>query len=74
MEWQVFSIYRVDYTTDYLKVNFTDKNEFDEFIDLIFKRSVYKSEVSVEYGDKILTLYTCIGDNNRLVLHAKLIK
>jgi sortase B len=74
MEWQVFSIYRVDYTTDYLKVNFTDKNEFDEFIDLIFKRSVYKSEVSVEYGDKILTLSTCIGDNNRLVLHAKLIK
>ncbi len=74
MNWQVFSIYRVEYTIDYLKTEFQNKQEFDEFINLITNRSVYNFKVSIDYGDKILTLSTCVSYNDRLVLHAKLIE
>jgi sortase B len=75
MNWQVFSIYSTEYTVDYLKTNFSNETEFNEFINLISNRSVYNFGVSLDYQDKILTLSTCSGNNNsRLVLHAKLIK
>lgn len=75
MKWEVFSIYRTPYTTDYLKVNFFDDEDFLDFVDLIKGRSVYNFGVKVEKGDYILTLSTCSGnDNGRLVLHAKLVK
>lgn len=75
MVWEIFSIYRVPYTTDYLKVDFFDDDDFSDFIDLITSRSVYNFGVKVNSDDFILTLSTCSGnDNGRLVLHAKLVK
>jgi len=75
MKWEVFSIYRTPYTTDYLKTNFYDDASFLKFIDTIKERSVYNFAVPIGVEDKILTLSTCTGnDNSRLVLHAKLIK
>ena len=74
MKWEVFSIYRTPYTTDYLKVNFFDDEDFLEFADLISDRSVYNFGVKINEDDYILTLSTCSGnDNGRLVLHAKLV-
>ena len=75
MKWQVFSIYKTPYTTDYLKVNFFDDESFLKFADLITSRSVYNFGVNITKDDYILTLSTCSGnDNSRLVLHAKLVK
>ena len=75
MKWEVISIYKTPYTTDYLKVNFFDDDDFLEFVDLILDRSVYNFGVKVNKDDYILTLSTCSGnDNGRLVLHAKLVK
>lgn len=75
MNWQVFSIYIVDYTIDYLQTTFENETEFNSFIYLISNRSVYNFNILLNHGDNVLTLSTCIGDNNqRLVLHAKLIK
>ncbi len=75
MKWQVFSIYSVNYTIDYLKTNFSNEEDFNKFIDLISRRSVYNFGVSLNYGDKILTLSTCAsGNNRRMAIHAKLIK
>lgn len=75
MNWQVFSIYKVDYTIDYLQTKFDNDEEFNNFIHLISNRSVYNFRVPVNIEDNILTLSTCVGDNNRrLVLHAKLLK
>lgn len=72
-QYQIFSIYKIPKTNDYLKTYFANDTEFNDFIHLIQGRSIYDFEVSVNPGDKILTLSTCSDYNNRLVVHAKLI-
>lgn len=76
-KFKIFAGYRVDYTTDYLKTNFDNKKDFDDFVKMLKNRSSFKSNVPVNYGDKILTLSTCAGSGNqnkRLAIHAVLIK
>ena len=41
---------------------------------MLQNRSEYKFDVSLNEEDKILTLSTCYKENDRVVLHAKLIK
>jgi sortase B len=72
--WQIFSIYKVPTTTDYLKVNFKTDEEYAEFINLITNRSIYNFNTEVTTDDRILTLSTCSGKEKKLVVHAKLIK
>ena len=73
--FKIFSVYRVDYTTDYLRVSFDSTEEKESFIKLIRGRSSLKSKQEVTAEDKILTLSTCTGSNNRrLVVHAVLLK
>ena len=77
MKWKIISIYRTDYTTDYLVTVFNDEYGFNKWIKMVTERSVYNFKEEVQYGDKILTLSTCIGAssaNQRMVIHAKLIK
>ena len=74
-KFKIFSIYKVDYTTDYLKVRFGSKEDKEEFIKMIRGRSGFKNDTPVTADDKILTLSTCAGGNNRrLVVHAVLLK
>ena len=73
-KFKVFAIYKVDYTTDYLKINFSSDEDKEEFIKMIRGRSSFKSDEKVDASDTILTLSTCAGSNNkRLVVHAVLI-
>lgn len=72
--WQVFSVYHISTTSDYIKVDFSSSDEHQEFINLILNRSLYNFNTSVSVNDKILTLSTCYNDNEKMVLHAKLIK
>lgn len=73
--WQVFSVYVVDYTTDYLKVNFDNDDDFKEFADMLLDRSIHDFDTSISASDNIITLSSCYSaDNERVVLHAKLIK
>lgn len=71
-EYKIFSIYKVPKTTDYLKTNFLNDDEFNEFIDLVKGRSITDFKIEVKPGDKILTLSTCSNHTERLVIHAKL--
>lgn len=74
MKWKIISIYRTDYTTDYLKTSFYNDEQFMKFVDMIKGRSIYNFNVPVSASDKILTLSTCSGSNNRrLAIHAVLI-
>lgn len=74
-KFKIFAAYKVDYTTDYLVNNFENKDYFDVFINMIKGRSIFNTEDTLEYGDKILTLSTCAGGGNRrLVVHAVLLK
>lgn len=71
--WQIFSIYIIETTNDYLQIDFND-NEFISFINLLTNRSIYNFNIKVKEKDKIITLSTCHGKNKKLVIHAKLIK
>lgn len=72
-QYQIFSIYKVPKTTDYLTTYFANDEEFNDFISLITERSIENFEIDVNPGDKILTLSTCSNYAERLVIHAKLI-
>lgn len=72
--WQVFSVYKIPTTTDYLQVTFDTNDEFNEFANMLLNRSEHDFKTSVNGEDYILTLSTCYNDNVRVVMHAKLIK
>ncbi len=75
LKWQIFSIYKVPVTNDYLLTTFNNDVECLKFIDHITKRSIYNFKVDFNKDDIILTLSTCSnGNDQRLVIHAKLIK
>ena len=74
--WQVFSVYHVPETSDYIQVDFISDDEYKTFLDKISDRTMLKFDTEVGASDKILTLSTCYDNNNqyRLVVHSKLIK
>ena len=74
--WQIFSIYHLPATNDYIKTNFKDDNDFQNFINLISSRTMFNFHTTATVNDKILTLSTCYGNagKERTVVHAKLIK
>lgn len=72
--WQVFSVYKIPTTNDYIRVNFSSDKEFLEFTNMLKSRSVYDFATEVTEEDKIITLSTCYGNTEKVVLHAKLIK
>ena len=71
--WQVFSVYRIPTTSDYLQTEFYN-NEFSNFTKMLIDRSIYNFNTSVNKDDRILTLSTCYNNSDKVVLHAKLIK
>ena len=72
--WQVFSVYHIPTTSDYLQTEFSSNEDFLEFVNMLEERSQYVFNVEFNESDKILTLSTCYNDQERVVLHAKLIK
>ena len=48
--------------------------EFLEFGNMLLKRSSHDFGTTLSPNDKILTLSTCYNDEEKVVLHAKLIK
>lgn len=73
-EWQVFSTYVIDTETYYIQTTFNTKEEYLDFLVTIKSRSQNQYDVDLSTDDKILTLSTCHGDYQKMVLHAKLIK
>ena len=74
MQWQVFSIYTLEATNDYLITDFETDDDYKYFPNFIKSRSKYNFNVDVTTDDKILTLSTCyIDGNHRLVVHAKML-
>jgi sortase B len=72
MQWEVFSIYNIKVTDDYLQTTFDSDEEYMSFIQMLRDRSIYHSDVIIDENDKILTLSTCLENNERLVIHAVL--
>ena len=72
--WQVFSVYHIPTTSDYIQTEFSSDDEFLELITKIKDRSMFNFNTDVNSNDNILTLSTCYSDTEKVVLHAKLIK
>ena len=74
MKWRIFSIYTIQKTSDYLQVSFETPEDKLAYIKMEKNRSIKNFNVEVTENDYLLTLSTCTGDNDRLVVHAKLIQ
>ena len=72
--FKVFSLYVIETTSDYLKIDFKSDSSYQEFLDKIKSRSYYDFNTEVTSIDKIITLSTCYNKKEKLVLHGKLIK
>lgn len=72
LEYQIFSIYKISVTTDYMQTLFADDNDRLEFYTMLKDRSIYDFGVTLSGDDKIITLSTCADDYNRYVVHAVL--
>ena len=72
--WQIFSVYKIKAESYYITTNFASDNEYQDFLNTITSRSKHKFKVELSIEDKILTLSTCYSDDERTVVHAKLIK
>lgn len=73
LKYQIFSMYKIETTLDYLRVIFESNEEKLKMFDLIKNRSIYNFNVELLENDKILTLSTCADEHSKYVVHAKLI-
>ena len=75
LTYHVFSTYSIKVEDYYINTIFKNNNEFNTFVSILKKRSVYNYGVEINGEDSILTLSTCTGNGkSRMVLHAKLEK
>ena len=72
--WQVFSVYHIETTNDYIQTEFTSDEEYQTFLDMLKGRSAVIFDTTLNTTDKILTLSTCYNKTDKVVMHAKLIK
>lgn len=72
--WQIFSIYHIPTTNDYLQTEFKDKREYQRFLNILKNRSNHNFNTSITSNDTILTLSTCYNDSEKMVVNAKIIK
>lgn len=72
--WQVFSVYHIETTSDYLQIDFNNDNEYQGFLNKLINRSVFNFNTTIDSIDNILTLSTCYNKTEKVVMHAKLIK
>ncbi len=77
-EYEIFSVLRtkVGAKDEFSYYDFIDAKtpaEFDIFVAECIKRTLYKTDIIPQYGDKLLTLSTCSynADNERFVVFAK---
>lgn len=73
LEYQIFAVYKISVTTDYMQTIFKSDQERLDFYNMLKERSIYDFGVTLSGDSKILTLSTCADEYNRYVVHAVLI-
>lgn len=75
-KWQIFAAYVTNTDFNYIKTDFKNDAEFNEFIKSIREKSWYINDTIPNSKDIILTLSTCSYEfeGARFVIHSKLIK
>lgn len=72
--YEVFSVYTTKGNDDYLITNFSSNQEYQDYINDIKTKSLFKPNIDVSEKDKIITLSTCSYefDDARTVVYGKL--
>lgn len=70
--WQVFSVYQLPNTNDYIQTDFQNESEYINFLEKLKNRSFFDFQTEISVQDRIITLSTCANDREKIVLHAKL--
>lgn len=75
-KWQIFAAYVTSTDFNYIRTDFKNDIQFNEFIKSIREKSLYVNNTVPNSKDVILTLSTCSYEfeNARFVVHFKLIK
>ena len=75
-ELQLLAGYTFDIMKETQPMKFSDSKSYENYIDNIKRRSIFKSDVEVNYGDRLATLCTCVSNNDdfRLILVGKLVE
>lgn len=77
-EAEIFAVYNTMTDFDYIKTDFSSKEEYEQFLKEIQDTSHFQTDVDVSADDRIITLSTCDyeldQDEGRLVVQAKLTK
>lgn len=72
--WEIFSTYSIKSESYYIITDFNNKEEYQEWLNTVKKRSSYDFKKKITTKDKVLTLSTCKNDHgDRIAVHAKLI-
>lgn len=69
--YQIFAYYDISEVGDVYAIGFVPDADFQEFINEMFRRSYYDTDVEVTEQDKVITLSTCSSEGNRFVINAK---
>ena len=73
--YQIFSIYTIEAETYYIQTKFDNDARREKWINEMNRRNTSIIQSPANINDKIITLSTCLNnDNGRVVVHAKLIK
>ncbi len=73
--WKVFSVYRVgeDKLSAFVRTEFFDDNQYEEYLKLIQKVSIIKTNIEVNYKDQIVTLVSK-SDGDYIVVAARCVR
>ena len=77
-EWVVYPVggFVTTGMDDYVKVQFSSDEEYQEYIDMLTSRSVFSSDVTLTKDDQMVLMSTCSYDvyDGRFVLFGKVVK
>lgn len=74
-KYEIYSCAEVDqYSQDY-QITFQDRASFEEFLNRTKNQSAIETGIDVEYGDTVITLSTCTGnDTTRFIVQGKRVR
>lgn len=74
-KYEIFSCAEVDvYSKDY-QITFRTRESFEEFLERCKDQSLVENDVEVEYGDTVITLSTCTGNEaTRFIVQGKRVR
>ncbi len=74
-KYEIFSCAEVDKLSDDYRITFTDREDFEAYLERVKGQSLIANDTEVEYGDTIVTLSTCTGnDATRFIVQGKRVR